>query len=111
MSSAPADTSSSMREIARAMARTSPARTRSESGVPAPGGVDRLAGKELAGDDKSLDFAGALADRRELHVPEEFLGGIVLHEPVPAVNLNAVLRGAYGNFACVQFGHRGLERH
>src|SRR5207244_585039 len=84
-------------EIARAIARGSPATRRSTS-------------EELAGNDKALDFARAFADRRQLDVAEVLLGRIVFHEAVAAVNLHAVVGGLHGDFARVQLGHRGLER-
>src|SRR5687767_4432233 len=64
----------------------------------------------MAGDDEALDLARALADRRQLHVAEILLGGIVLDESVAAMDLHAVLRGADGNLAGIQLRHRRLQR-
>ena len=50
-------------------------------------------GQQLPGDHQPLDLARALADRGELHVPEELLRRVVLHEPVAAVDLDAVVGG------------------
>src|SRR5688572_10734472 len=83
--------------MARAIARASPRRMAST-------------GKELAGDDQPLDLAGALADRGELHVAEVLLRGVVLDEPVAAMNLDAVLGRANGNLARVQLGYRRFQR-
>src|SRR5688572_17951010 len=83
------------------MARASPETSRSTS--------VRLAGKQLAGDDEALNLARPLADRGELDVAEVLLRGVILHEPVAAVDLHAILGGAHGNLARVQLGHRSEE--
>src|SRR5512134_2494344 len=100
MSSRPAPASSSTSEIARATARGSPARSRSAT----------LISEQLSGNDEPLDLARALSDGRELDVAEVLLGDVILHEPVAAVDLHAVLGNAHGNLARVQLGHRGFER-
>src|SRR5439155_15100484 len=66
--------------------------------------------KELPGDDETLDLAGALADRGELHVAKVFLGGIVLDESVATVDLHAVVSRLHGNLDRIELGHRLLER-
>src|SRR5687768_10129571 len=94
--------SSSINEIARAIARASPART--------PSWSNSLGGKQLPRDDEPLNLARSLADGRELHVAEIFLRRIVLDEAVAAMNLDAVLSGAHRDFARIQLRHRRLER-
>src|SRR5512134_1314237 len=93
--------SSSTSEIARAMARASPART--------PSASEWSGGKELSGDDEPLDLARAFADGRELDVAEILLGGVILDKPVPAMDLDAVFCRAHGDFAGVELGHGGFE--
>src|SRR6185503_4994423 len=102
-----------MSEMARATARGSPFRTRSASASADRDSdiIDVLAGprprslQELARDDEALDLAGSLADGRQLHIAEEFLGRVVFHESVAAVNLHAVFGGSDGNLAGVEFRH------
>ena len=67
--------------------------------------------KELAGDDESLNLAGAFADGEELHVAEVFLCRVVLHESVAAVDLHALFGDPHSGLAGVQFCHGGLARH
>src|SRR5436309_8405781 len=67
--------------------------------------------QQLARDDEALNFARALADRQQLDVAEVLLGGIVLHEAVAAVDLDAVVGDPHGDLARVQLRHRGLFRH
>src|SRR5687767_4047701 len=102
MRSAPSGASSSMSEMARAMARGSRASNRSDSGAAT------LLPQELSRDDQALDFAGALADGAQLDVTEEFLGRVVFDESVPAVNLHRLFGGPDGNLARVQLGHGRL---
>src|SRR5579859_6905167 len=102
-SSAPSGASSSMRLIARAIARGSPFRTRSDN----ESFMMKDSLQELTGDDKPLNLGGAFADREELHVTEVLLRRIVLHESVAAVDLDAFLGYADGRFARVQLRHRG----
>src|SRR5688572_30088846 len=104
MRSAPSGASSSISEIARAMARGSRASSRSESVASISG----LLPQELTRDDQALDFAGALADGAQLDVTEEFLGRVVFDESVPAVNLHRLFGGPDGNLARVQLGHGRL---
>ena len=66
--------------------------------------------QQLPRDHEPLNLAGAFADGGELDVAEEFLGRIVLHEPVAAVDLHAVVGGLDGNLAGVELGHRRFER-
>src|SRR5688572_33435113 len=94
--------SSSTSEMARAIARGSPARTRSAN--------DWSGGKELSGDDEPLDLARAFADSRELDVAEILFGRVVLDKPVSAMNLDAVFRRAHGDLAGIQLGHGSFER-
>src|SRR5882672_3219443 len=129
--------SSSMREIARAMARGSPASTRSAS-IELTNGLSQQSTQnplkpqnrfsqrvlrvlrwmsclgssrqELARNDQPLDLARPFADGRQLHVAEVFLGRIVLHEAVAAVDLDAVVGHLDRDFARVQLRHRRLER-
>src|SRR5262245_39852631 len=89
--------SSSISEIARAMARGSPASTRSASG----GVTGSRAREQLTGDHEPLDFARALADGEQLHVPEVLFGWIVFDEAVAAVNLHAVVGHLHRDFARV----------
>src|SRR5436190_17007951 len=108
-----------MREMARAIARGSPAITRSasvavtggrsrrETQSPMPAGL-RSSRQQLPGDDEPLDLARALADGGELHVAEVFLRRVVLHEAVAAVDLDAVVGHLDGDLARIQFGHRRL---
>src|SRR6187399_769558 len=98
MSAAPtpsAASPSSSREIARATARMSPASTRSASVSGGAATGVTVARHQMARDDKALNLAGPFADGGELDVAEELLGGIVLHEPVAAVNLHPVFGGAH----------------
>src|SRR5215471_2519008 len=84
--------SSSMREIARAMARGSPAMSLSAS------------------DDEPLDLARPLADGGQLDVAKVLLGRVVLDEAVAAVNLHAVVGYLHGHLAGVELRHRRLQR-
>lgn len=61
----------------------------------------RLAASQLAGDDQSLDFRGALADLHEFGVPQVPLYGILFDVTVAAMNLNGLQSGP----------HRGLGGH
>src|SRR5262245_56436308 len=94
-SAAASGDASSVNHIARAIARASPASTR-----PARGG-DALTsgGQQLPCDHQPLHFARSLTDGDELHVAEEFFGGIILDESVAAVNLHAILGHAHGGLA------------
>src|SRR6266545_6799623 len=67
-------------------------------------------GQELSRDDHTLDLARALADGHQLDVAEILLGGIVLHESVAAMNLDAVLGNPHRHLARIQLRHRRLER-
>src|SRR5439155_27351562 len=71
--------------------------------------AERSSGQELAGDDEPQDLARAFADGRELHVAEEFLGRIILHETVAPMDLDAVVGGPHGDLAGVQLRHRRFE--
>src|SRR5262245_61375648 len=122
-----------MREMARAIARGSPTSTRSASVnllyflagprprslMPCPQRKQHVAGgpgrrrssrEQLTGDDEPLDLARPFADRRQLHVAEVFLGRVVLHETVAAVNLHTVVGNSDRDLARVQLCHRRLER-
>src|SRR5215212_5853411 len=88
---AAAAASSSISEIARAMARASPDRTRSARGI----GALTSGSQQLAGDDEALHFAGAFADRHQLDVAKKFLRRIILYEPIAAVHLHAIFGGAH----------------
>src|SRR6187401_1493672 len=94
----------SISEIARAIARGSPASRRSASGVATS------APQQLARDDQPLYLARALADRAELDVAEILFRRVVLHEAVAAVNLHALLGGANRNLARVELGDRRFGR-
>src|SRR5262245_4344340 len=98
--------SSSMSEMARAMARGAPASTRS--------GNDKVtlsrAVQKLARDHEPLDFARALADGQEFHVAEVLFGRVVLHKPVTTVDLDAVVGHLHRNLARVELRHRRLQR-
>src|SRR5687768_16283783 len=91
--------SSSIREMARAMARTSPASTRS-----ARAGRVTSVGKQLARDDEPLHFARSLSNGGQLDVAKELLRRIVLDEAVAAENLHSVLRCPHRDFTGVEFG-------
>ena len=56
--------------------------------------------EELPGNHQLLNFAGAFADGRELHVAVILLRGVILDEPVAAVNLHALVGHLDGDFAC-----------
>ena len=56
--------------------------------------------EELPGNHQLLNFAGAFADGAELHVAVIFLRGVILDEPVAAVNLHALVGHLDGDFAC-----------
>src|SRR5687767_1785472 len=101
---------SSISEIARAIARGSAASTRSASASGGAATGVAVARHEMAGNDQALNLARPLANRRELHVAEELLGRVVLHEAVAAVNLHAVLGRAHGDLARIELGHRGFDR-
>src|SRR6185503_910162 len=107
--SAPAASSFSIKVIARAIARGSPASTRSASAKAIAQGRGRSL-EQLAGDDQALNLAGAFPYRGELHVPEELLGRIVFHEAVAAVNLHAIVGDPHRNFTRIQLRHRGFHR-
>src|SRR5262245_33471150 len=99
--------SSSMSDMARAIARGSPARTRSarEEAAATSGG------QQLTRDHQTLHLARALTNGDELHVTEEFLGWIVFDEAVAAVDLHTVFGDADGGFTGIELGHGRLERH
>src|SRR5262245_39036365 len=105
----PSPSLSSICEMARAIARGSPSSTRSASASGGAATGVAVARHEMAGDDQSLNLARALADRGQLHVAEELLGRVVLHEAVAAVDLHAVFGGAHGNLARIELGHRGFD--
>src|SRR5436190_23105167 len=85
-----ADTSPfSMAESARAIARWSPARTRSASDTS-------VRPEQLPRDHQPLHLARALPNGAQLHIAKVFFGWIVLHETVPAMNLHAFLSRANG---------------
>src|SRR5256885_1319823 len=93
-----AGSSSSISEMARAIARGSPDRTRSARVPVTRRGQflrwmswTRSSRQELAGDDEPLNLARALADGGQLDVAEILLGRIVLHEAVAAMDLHAVV--------------------
>src|SRR5262245_49027629 len=95
----------SISEIARAIARASPASSRSASGV-----VTTSAPQQLARDDQPLNLARAFADRAQLDVAEVFFRRVVLHESIAAVDLDALLGRAYRDLARVELGDRRLGR-
>src|SRR5262245_21635358 len=101
---------SSITEMARAIARGSPASTRSASASGGAATGVAVARHQVTGDDQALNLARAFANRRQLHVAKELLGRIVLYEAVAAVNLDAVFGGAHRELARVELGHRGLDR-
>src|SRR5688572_26095170 len=104
--------SSSISEMARAIARTSPARTRSANDGDIESASNlRLGGQQLPGNHEPLHLARTFADGEQLDVAEILFRGIVLHEAVTAVHLHAVLGGAHRDLARVQLRHRGFERH
>src|SRR4051812_5531666 len=128
-----AGSSSSINEMARAIARGSAASTRSASVAvtgrrttqkahnphrPAAVRIARVlrrrwvrsSRQELPRDDQPLNLARAFADCGELDVAEEFLGRVVLDEAVAAVNLHAVVGDLDGDLARVELGHRRLQR-
>ena len=72
-------------------------------------GVDHLA-QQLPRDDEPLNLARAFADRRQLDVAEVLLGRVVLHEPVAAVNLHAVVGRLDRDLARIELRHRRFER-
>src|SRR5215510_1045975 len=92
----PSELSSSIREIARAMARGSPASTLSTRGdIGSQADMDgSLSLQQLSGDDEPLNLACALTNRGQLHVAKVLLGRIAFPPPVAAVNLDAVI-GSY----------------
>src|SRR6476469_7898688 len=106
-SAAAPSASSSMSEMARAMARASPLRTRSASGAE----TGTSGSQKLTGDHQPLDLAGTLADGGELDVAEVLLGRVVLDEPVAAEDLDRVLGGTDRDLGGIELGHRRLERH
>src|SRR5688572_2078108 len=87
--------SSSMSEIARAIARASPARTRSASEE----GAITSGGQQLPRNHEALHLACTLANGDQFDVAKVFLGRIVLHKPVAAMHLDAVLGGAHRDLA------------
>src|SRR3954465_14604499 len=95
---------SSIAEIARAMARISPERTRStHCSIAAVTGTSVL--QELPRDDQSLDLARAFADRAQLHVPVVLLRRIILDEAIAAVDLHRLVGAAHRHFAGIKLGH------
>src|SRR4029434_7080782 len=108
----PSGLSSSIREIARAMARGSPASTLSTRGdIGSQADMDSsLSLQQLPGDHEALNLARALANRGQLHVAKVLLGRIVFHEPVAAVDLNAVIGCFHGDFARIELRYGRLER-
>src|SRR5256885_11253473 len=97
MSAAPAGASFSMSVMARAMARGSPESSRSDR-VGSGMNDGNLPAQQLPRNHETLNFARPFANRAQFDVAEEFLGRIVFDEPVPAVNLHALLGRAHGDF-------------
>src|SRR6266478_6373574 len=56
--------------------------------------------EELPGNHQLLNFAGAFTDGAELHVAVILLRGVILDEPIAAVNLHALVGHLDGDFAC-----------
>src|SRR5436309_301344 len=82
-------------EIARAIARASPARTACASAASSPAAAlmnDPAQREQLAGDHEALHLARPLPDRAQLGVTQVALDGIVLEIAVAAVNLHGVER-------------------
>src|SRR5271166_5982965 len=65
--------------------------------------------QDLPRDDQPLNLAGSLANGAQLHITIELLGGIVLDEPVAAVNLNSFVGTLHCDLARVQLRHRGFK--
>ena len=61
--------------------------------------------EQLSGDDHALNFAGAFADGAKFHVAVKLFRRIIFDEAVAAVNLDALVRAAHGDFAGVKFRH------
>src|SRR5262245_36844061 len=99
--------SSSMSDMARAMARGSPASTRSAR----EGDAVTSGSQQLSRDYQALHLARAFADGQELHIAEVFLRGVVLDEAVAAVNLHPVLGRINRRFAGEQLRHCRGQRH
>src|ERR1700722_9772187 len=76
----------------------------------APGGFRRRSGlgqAELTGDHHALHLVGALADLEDLLVAIEPRDRVLVHEPVPAVDLQRPVRRPVRELAGKQLGHRG----
>src|SRR6476661_10570907 len=71
------------------------------------GRLDPLSGAERAGDDHLLDLVGALADREDLRVAIEAAYGVLLDEPVSAVDLHGLLGTAHRQPTGLQLGLGG----
>src|SRR5436190_3555807 len=115
---------SSIAEIARAIARTSPAWMRCTK-VFITGDAARSASKvvsafairdcshrsgelhlqQLARDYQPLDLARSLADRAQLHIAIILLCRIIFDKPISAVNLHTFIRAAHRHFAGIELGH------
>src|SRR6478672_3651358 len=93
----------------RTTASAPSARSRSScsSRASAAGRLEALSGAERAGDDHLLDLIGALADREDLRVAVEAAHGVLLDEPVPAVDLHGLLGTAHRQATGLQLGLGG----
>src|ERR1041385_5900564 len=123
---------SSMVLMARATARTSPARMRSTQCWRAGAGkfysypfktfhrkgrkgreegFCLLVLQQFPGNHNPLDFAGAFADGAELHVAIKLFRRIILDEAVAAVDLHAFICALHSHFTGIELGHgRFLRR-
>src|SRR5215813_8882458 len=69
-----------------------------------------IALQQLPRNNHALDLARPLADCAKLYIAVVLLRGIVLDEPIAAMNLNAFIRAAHRNLTRVEFGHRRFLR-
>src|SRR3954447_7705672 len=65
---------------------------------------------KVPSDDHPLHLIRSLADLEDLLVAVEARDGVLVHEPVAAVDLERPVRDAVRELAGVELGHRGLLR-
>src|SRR5579859_6344581 len=115
--SLPAGSPLSTAEIARAMARRSPAKIfsahsccRSTMVIEAPKGALQSS-QQFPGDNHPLDFAGTLANGKQLNVSVILLHRIILDKAVASVDLHRLVGNSHRQFGSKKLGHGRLASH
>ncbi len=73
-------------------------------------GHERVDAGHRAADDQLLDLRGALVERRDAHVAEALLDGMVVDVARAAVDLDRGVRALHRRLGGVELGDRGLRR-